>query len=92
MTQGAFIEYLLANECFIYQEIPGRYYKWRNKQKPKNMSGMPLQDNDKELRPVTICQICHNLDIGVPEEVKHAEEVIAYIKKQIENDKNNQAS
>lgn len=88
MTQGAFIAYLEANDCYIYKEIPNRYYKWRNSKNKSSMSGLPIIDNTKELRPFTICQVCHSLSIDVPDEVKYAEEVVTYIRNSV---KNNQA-
>lgn len=81
MTQGAFLEYLYTNDCFIYKEVES-YYKLRKQGAvgSKNMSGLPKTDISKEMRPVTICQICHNLGISVPDEVKDAEELIVYIR------------
>ncbi len=81
MTQGAFLEYLYVTDCYIYKQTE-KYYKLRKTGTTgsKNMSGMPLMDSDKEMRPYTICQICHNLGVPVPEEVKFAEEVITYIR------------
>ncbi len=89
MTYGAFLEYILANECHVYQKTEN-YYKIRKNgtHGSKNMSGLPFNDSQKQVRPFTVCQICHNLDIPVPDEVKEAEEIIAQIRKKHLNDKN----
>lgn len=84
MTPGALIEYLKANGCHIYHEN-SRYLKMRKDgtSGSEAMSGVPLfgQGKDGHMRPVTICSICQCLQVAVPEEVKHAEEMTSLIKK-----------
>jgi hypothetical protein len=89
MTHGAFLEYLYANNCDVYKEVD-TYYKFRKRGTTgsKNMSGLPKRDLAEEMRPFTICQVCHNLGIGVPEEVKDVEEVIVYIRDKHLNNEN----
>lgn len=83
MTFGAFLEYVLSNGCHIYQETQ-YYYKLRKDgtKGTGNMSGLPFKDPDKDIKPVTACQICHNLGISIPDEVSHAEDVVNYIRNQ----------
>lgn len=80
MTQGAFIEYLLFHECDIDKEIVGEIYRIKNRNISKLTATMDYFDRSKKLKAVAICQICHALSIPVPIEVKHAEEVVIYIR------------
>lgn len=80
MTQGAFIEYLLFHECDIDREIPNEVYRIKNRNLPKLTATMNYFDSTKKLKAATICQICHSLTIPVPDDVKHIEDVVIYIR------------
>jgi hypothetical protein len=92
MTHGALIEYILANDCYIYKEV-ANYYKFRKNgsNRTENMSGLPKTDSKTEVLPFTVCQVCHNLGIPVPPEVKFAEEVINIIREKHINDSDEQS-
>lgn len=83
MTQGAFIEHLLYNECEIDREVPKDVYRIKNRNN-KLTSVMSHWDRSKKMKAMSICQICHTLDIPLPDEVRHVEEDFKKIKQSFE--------
>lgn len=89
MTQGAFIEHLLYNECEIDREIVGEVYRIKKRLNPKITAVMTHWDRGKKMKAMTICQICHALEIPIPDEVSHVEETLKKIKDNLNSiDKN----
>lgn len=80
MTQGPFIEYLIYHECDLDREVTNIVYRVKNRNNPKLMITMNYFDGKKKLKAASICQICHSLSIPVPQEVKHMEDVVIYIR------------
>jgi hypothetical protein len=70
----------LFHECDIIREIDGDVYRIRNRNQPKLFITVSHFPDNKKLKAVTICQACHSLNIQVPDEVKHAEEIVIYIR------------
>lgn len=82
MTVGAFLEYVLAHDCHIYQQTK-TYLKLRKNgtKGTGNMSGLPFENPKKEILPFTACLICQNLGIDSPEDVEAGKGPLEFINK-----------
>lgn len=77
MTQAALIVYLESVDCVIYREFDkddGHHVHMRKNGFTK--IGCIYPTNSGQLRAASVCQICNNLGVPVPEFGQHMQEVI----------------
>lgn len=72
MTQMQVLEYVLANDCYLYEQRvkeDGIYYYVRRNGTKKLVVVFPLEGNGDYTYPA-ICHICQQLGISAPDEVE----------------------
>lgn len=81
MTLGGFIEYLLDNDCDIARDIDCSVLqiKRRGKIGFGNKITIPYADKTKIIKPLTVCRVCRTLDVNIPNDAKHADEILIFI-------------
>lgn len=83
MTQGAFIEYLLDNDCDINED--GNFYRCVVRSDRKLRTMIPKKNSEHVMRPMTMCNICQDLNLTSPPEIEFADNLLKEIKQKIRN-------
>jgi|GEM_PF-3985798 hypothetical protein len=79
MTLKEFIDYLHDHDCELSRDIQNLVFQIRRRTDHKKSMTMPYRDKKSTILPVTICKICHDLEIPVPESAQHAKELFNQI-------------
>lgn len=81
MTLGAFIEYLLDHDCDIARDYDCEVLQIKR----RGTAGLGLKitipyfDRSRRVKAITICRVCKTLEVPIPEDARHAEEVLLFI-------------
>jgi hypothetical protein len=79
MTQDDLVDHLKLSGCEVVRIDKDGYYVMKNTKTGK-ISAVPLPKKGKIYRMATVCHVCMQLDVTIPECAKIAEEIINQIR------------
>lgn len=85
MTQDAFIIFLTSNECDVWRD--GNFYRCIRKDDRRLRTMMPCKNTGQSLKPLTMCNICQDLDLTPPPEIEFADGILKQIKQHLKHNK-----